>query len=246
MSVASSFGNLLRDGPVHHVYNASSFSASFYHLDRTLSFQSVFAKMPLSVSFRSVVKAAFQYSHLTFFFSSAPVYGGSPPVCSNPQLSCQNTTAVLDTCCFNFPGGQLLQTQFWDTNPPTGPANSWTVHGLWLDFSVPRWVLLTHSSRPDHCDGTYDAYCDPNRQYTNISSIISAAGETALLNYMNTYWKDYQGDDENFWEHEWGKHGTCISTLDPDCYTNYVGQEEVVAYFKKTVDLFKTLDSYCV
>jgi ribonuclease T2 len=32
---------------------------------------------------------------------------------------------------------------------------------------------------------------------------------------MSTYWKDYQGDDETFWEHEWAKHGTCISTLEP-------------------------------
>ena len=59
------------------------------------------------------------------------VLGGSPPTCSNPQLSCQNTTAVSDLCCFNAPGGQLLQTQFWDYNPPTGPSDSWTVHGLW-------------------------------------------------------------------------------------------------------------------
>lgn len=61
---------------------------------------------------------------------------------------------------------------------------------------------------------------------------------------MNTYWKDYQGNDESFWEHEWGKHGTCISTLEPSCYTGYSPQEEVVDYFQKTVDLFKTLDSY--
>ncbi|KAL8725444.1 MAG: hypothetical protein Q9166_007338 [cf. Caloplaca sp. 2 TL-2023] len=139
-----------------------------------------------------------------------------------------NTTTVEDTCCFNAPGGQLLLTQFWDTNPPTGPNNSWTVHGLW----------------PDRCDGTYDQYCDPSREYTNVSSIISAAGKTDLLNYMNTYWKDYQGDDESFWEHEWDKHGTCISTLEPGCYDNYTPQEEVVAYFQKTVDLFKTLNSY--
>jgi ribonuclease T2 len=32
---------------------------------------------------------------------------------------------------FNAPGGQILQTQFWDTNPPTGPDDSWTLHGLW-------------------------------------------------------------------------------------------------------------------
>ena len=51
------------------------------------------------------------------------------------------------------------------------------------------------SPRPDHCDGTYDANCDPSRAYTNISAIISAAGKTDLLDYMNTYWKDYQGTE---------------------------------------------------
>lgn len=45
---------------------------------------------------------------------------GSPKTCTNTQLSCQNTSSVADTCCFNAPGGQLLQTQFWDSDPPTG------------------------------------------------------------------------------------------------------------------------------
>lgn len=80
---------------------------------------------------------------------------------------------------------------------------------------------------------------------------------------MNTYWKDYQGkpcihnpivptatntfwkgNDESFWEHEWAKHGTCISTFDTDCYTGYTPQEEVVDFFTETVNLFKTLNSY--
>lgn len=51
--------------------------------------------------------------------------------CSNPQLSCHNSTVVENLCCFNAPGGQLLQTQFWDTHPVTGPVDSWTLHGLW-------------------------------------------------------------------------------------------------------------------
>ena len=46
-------------------------------------------------------------------------------------LSCHNSTAVEDSCCFIYPGGQMLLTQFWDTRPSIGPNNSWTLHGLW-------------------------------------------------------------------------------------------------------------------
>jgi ribonuclease T2 len=63
--------------------------------------------------------------------SGRTVLGGTPLTCSNPQLSCHNTTVVENLCCFNAPGGQLLQTQFWDTAPATGPDDSWTLHGLW-------------------------------------------------------------------------------------------------------------------
>lgn len=175
--------------------------------------------------------ASFSYrSALVSLLTLPAVYAGSPLTCSNTQTSCHNTTAVADTCCFNTPGGQLLQTQFWDTNPSTGPSNSWTIHGLW----------------PDHCDGTFDANCDAARAYTNITAILQSYGKTDLLSYMSTYWKDYQGNDESFWEHEWGKHGTCISTLKPSCYTGYTAQEEVPDFFQKTVDLFKGLDSYTV
>ncbi|KAI9854416.1 MAG: ribonuclease T2-like [Vezdaea acicularis] len=150
----------------------------------------------------------------------------SPTCPAGGPLSCSSSAA--GTCCYNAPGGLLLQTQFWDASPSTGPNNSWTIHGLW----------------PDNCDGTYQANCDASRAYTNISDIIRAAGQDALLNDMNIYWKDYKGNDASFWEHEWGKHGTCINTLDPSCYTDYQPQEEVVDFFMKTVSLFKGLDSY--
>ena len=61
---------------------------------------------------------------------------------------------------------------------------------------------------------------------------------------MKQYWKDYKGDDDTFWEHEWGKHGTCISTLDPKCYTDYKEGEEAAVFFTRTVGLFKTLPTY--
>lgn len=36
---------------------------------------------------------------------------GASETCTNPQLSCHNTSAVENLCCFNYPGGALLQTQ---------------------------------------------------------------------------------------------------------------------------------------
>lgn len=49
---------------------------------------------------------------------------------SSTAFSCASSSTE-PTCCFNYPGGALLQTQFWDTSPSTGPDDSWTIHGLW-------------------------------------------------------------------------------------------------------------------
>jgi ribonuclease T2 len=146
---------------------------------------------------------------------------------SNNTLSCQSSSKA-PTCCFSYPGGALLQTQFWDTDPATGPSDSWTIHGLW----------------PDNCDGTFQSSCDSARAYSNISDILKEQGKDDLLTYMDKYWVDIDGDNDSFWEHEWSKHGTCINTIEPSCYSNYKPQEEVGDFFQKVVDLFKTLDSY--
>lgn len=102
---------------------------------------------------------------------------------------------------------------------------------------------LTTVPRPDNCDGSYEATCDKSRQYSNISAILQA-GAPETLAYMKTYWKDYKGQDESFWSHEFGKHGTCISTLDPPCYTDYKPTQEAVDFFNKAVSLFQALPSY--
>lgn len=115
-----------------------------------------------------------------------------------------------------------------------------------LAQKAPFYLHIPTRSRPDNCDGTYDSYCDPTREYTNITAIISASARTDLLDRMKIYWKDYQGDDEDFWEHEWGKHGTCISTLEPRCYSNNDSQQGVVDYFETTTHLFEELNSYSV
>nr|BAY00691.1 ribonuclease T2 [Ditiola peziziformis]BAY00692.1 ribonuclease T2 [Ditiola peziziformis] len=144
--------------------------------------------------------------------------------------SCHNTTVETDLCCFEAPGGSILQTQFWDTNPATGPTNSWTIHGLW----------------PDHCDNSYSEDCDPSRDYSSITDLLENAGATSTLSYMQTYWKNdpNDGSDEELWEHEWATHGTCYSTLEPSCISGYSTGEEAVYFFERVVGLFQTLDTY--
>lgn len=46
----------------------------------------------------------------------------------------------------------------------------------------------------DRNPGTYQQFCDPNREYTNITEILQSYNKTNLLTYMNKYWKDYQGE----------------------------------------------------
>ncbi|KAH6712430.1 ribonuclease T2-like protein [Leptodontidium sp. MPI-SDFR-AT-0119] len=171
-------------------------------------------------------------------------------------VSCHNSTSFPDSCCFIYPGGQLLQTQFWDTTPSVGPSDSWTLHGLW----------------PDLCDGSYPSFCKAAPMYHNITAILSSSNASlspppssssdssqttstsTLLDYMLQYWLPNRGSPDSFWEHEWNKHGTCINTLSPSCYSPssspsistqpYTPGDEVISFFTRAVTLFRTLDTY--
>ncbi|KAI0297546.1 ribonuclease T2-like protein [Multifurca ochricompacta] len=149
--------------------------------------------------------------------------------CSPSGLASCSTPIPSDLCCFESPGGLILQTQFWDTNPSTGPSNSWTIHGLW----------------PDHCDGTFSTNCDPSRDYTNIAGLLTSQGASDTLSFMQQFWVDINGQNEQFWEHEWAAHGTCYSTLKTSCLPSGSPQgAEAVAYFQRVVALFQTLPTY--
>ncbi|PBP18215.1 hypothetical protein BUE80_DR011085 [Diplocarpon rosae] len=158
---------------------------------------------------------------------------GTPKVCENPKLSCGGLISD-DLCCFNSPAGQFFHTQIWDANPKTGkftgPTTSWTIHGLW----------------PNHCDGGFGDNCDPSRKYTDIGGILKRFDKTELLSYMRTYWHGSSDQIEAFWEREWEKHGTCISSLSPNCYNGYTPYQEVVDYFQSVVNVYKKIDSYAV
>jgi ribonuclease T2 len=190
---------------------------------------------------------------------SSPSFYSSAPDCPiDGPLSCHNTTVAPDSCCFIYPGGQLLQTQFWDTSPSVGPVDSWTLHGLWYVFlstspDISQDISCTKLSnpntpanhpppRPDLCDGSYPQFCHFAPAYHSITALLQNAGKIDLLAFMNTYWLPDAGSAENFWEHEWRKHGTCINTLAPSCYgEGYTAGDEVVDFFSRAVEIFKVL-----
>ncbi len=104
---------VLRDGLYKNVSTS---------LDR--SWSSISNRLPdnmpsLLSSLGSLSRLALTYSQVALLSQGTAVEGGSPAVCTNPQQSCKNTTIVSDTCCFESPGGQLVQTQFWDYSPTT-------------------------------------------------------------------------------------------------------------------------------
>lgn len=154
----------------------------------------------------------------------------------------------INPCCVNHPSGHFLQTQFWDTSPALGPADSWTIHGLW----------------PDLCSGGFDEFCDSTRRHDDIPAALKAAAppelSSPLLAFMDDYWPALDGDNPHLWAHEWNKHGTCISTLEPACYADDDGADrfksvaptttaapvDVLDYFVQTTSLFRTLDTYAV
>jgi len=162
--------------------------------------------------------------------SPARLFARASGCSTSGPASCRNSSVVSDSCCFESPGGLLLQTQFWDlSGPGTALPTSWTVHGLW----------------PDNCDGTFTENCDPSRDYQGMAAIIQNAGQTELLSFMNTYWVDNNGQNEQFWEHEWSTHGTCFSTLVPSCLPpDSPRGTDAVDYFLSAEKLFKSLPTY--
>jgi len=163
------------------------------------------------------------------FNTSSPLFGSLTNCGTSGPLSCAEDPSQEDLCCYEYPGGLLLQTQFWDTRPSVGPDDSWTIHGLW----------------PDFCNGKHTENCDNSRDYTNIGGLMQDQGADDTLSFMKKYWIDNQGRDEHFWEHEWSSHGTCYSTLKPNCLPPGSPRgTEAVLFFQRVVELFKQLPTY--
>ncbi|RKP09063.1 ribonuclease T2-like protein [Thamnocephalis sphaerospora] len=148
-----------------------------------------------------------------------------PPAVCPTVRSCQ-PTAVLHRCCSPV-NGRLVLAQQW--TPKLGRADQFTIHGLW----------------PNTCtDGMTGKHgCDAKRNYPKIGEIIQKA-DPMLFNHMQMSWPSDRGDSPAFWQHEWEKHGTCLSTVEPACQKNAAPYSDVVSYFRMVLGLHRTYDVY--
>lgn len=90
-------------------------------------------------------------------------------------------------------------------------------------------MIRVYPSFQDHCDGTFDALCDHSRFYGNISAILTAGGGQEALDFMRIYWKDYKGQDDQFWEHEWNSEFVAPRGR-PPLTPKYVEQSTALAF----------------
>lgn len=57
---------------------------------------------------------------------------GAPSCPIDGPVSCQKGGPDEGSCCFVYPGGRILLTQFWDRDVHVGGSEEdWTLHGLW-------------------------------------------------------------------------------------------------------------------
>lgn len=151
------------------------------------------------------------------------------PSCPAVPTTCTNSTPIENSCCFESPSGILLLTQFWDYYPPIGGNESFTLHGLWPNFCT--------------ADNTYAQFCDRSLEIDSPKDIVQKF-DPSLVQDLSEYWKNFNGNDESLWQHEFNKHGTCVNTIKPSCYFDYQPHQNVYDYFRVAMNLYKKLDTY--
>ncbi|KAK4518319.1 uncharacterized protein ATC70_001671 [Mucor velutinosus] len=140
-------------------------------------------------------------------------------------VSCHWSGAV-DACCSPKYGLRVFALQW---SPGWGPADEFTIRGLFSDTCDSHNV-------PDH------GY-DKSRNSNQAATIVQNMNET-VYNRMSTFWPSNKGNNNQFWSHEWSKHGTCVSTLHPTCYGSYQQYQNVIEYFQQTLDLRDKFDIF--
>lgn len=176
-------------------------------------------------------------------------------------FSCEvnQTVPREDLCCVETPNGVVMQTQFWDYAPSyvngTGPTNHTTVNQDKISGMGPANNVFTiHGLWNDKCDGTYNQFCNDALEVdaTDLETIIAEQfNDRPLYNKMKQIWVNTQNSNvqdgglETLWEHEYNKHGTCMTTLQPRCYEgNYQQYQTAYDFYRRVVEIWDTLPTY--
>jgi len=84
-------------------------------------------------------------------------------------------------------------------------TGGWSIHGLW----------------PQYNKNQYPTFCkEVNFDINKLEPILKD---------LNEKWYSEDNKNENFWKHEWEKHGSCMFT-----------ELDELEYFEKTLELFDT------
>ncbi|GEQ68144.1 hypothetical protein JCM33374_g1811 [Metschnikowia sp. JCM 33374] len=142
------------------------------------------------------------------------------------------SSSISNTCCFESQNGVIVQTQYWDYKPSTGPVEEFTLRGLW----------------PYQCDGTSVQYCD-NSLNVNTDDVETIVGtqfdDQDLLDDMKKYWTSNDLTGSSLWAYEYNKHGSCIGTEHPQCWgDNFEPNENIYEYFRKAVALYASYPTF--
>ncbi|XP_054160224.1 ribonuclease DdI-like [Oppia nitens] len=118
---------------------------------------------------------------------------------SVPHNESLSTSVNAKACQINQTFGYVLLAVQWvptfcnNTRCGSRNRNSWTVHGAW----------------PQHTNNSWPQYCCFESTF-NVSKIKSL--ESQLIQKWPTLKEN--GKHEDFWKHEWTKHGTCAMNSD--------------------------------
>jgi ribonuclease T2 len=193
----------------------------------------------------------------TYGVKSCQGYYSSPLA----EFSCETNTTIRtsDLCCVETPNGVVMQTQFWDYNNAyvngSGPANQTSVNQNKVGGMGPADNVFTiHGLWNDLCDGTYNQFCNDALEVDAADLehiIVEQFSDGALYNKMKQIWVNTQNSNvqsgglESLWEHEYNKHGTCMTTLQPRCYAgNYQQYQTAYDFYRKVVEVWDTLPTY--
>ncbi|KAF9370713.1 ribonuclease T2-like, partial [Podila verticillata] len=143
------------------------------------------------------------------------------------------TGQVVDACCLPDNGIMVLAQQWF---PGLGPSDEFTLHGLF----------------PDTCGGGIVGNCDPSREHDDVESRLSSYPHPRVrfMQDMEDYWSSYKKTSNNqpanndFWSHEWNTHGTCVSTLNPNCFDDFTQDQDLYMFFDRTLALRKEFDIF--